>query len=390
MKKGLKYVLVLFLFVVFGFFIGVIFSNNDLNTKLTSININPFILIGLFLLAYFLSTAIHEVAHAIYFILNHMKLRYMSVFVFCLYRVNKHYKFKININNITLFGGIVIPEIPIINSNKELRRVQNIYSEALLVAPLISLLESLLLITALFFTNDILYIELPTLFYFIIFNIFISMTIFISSFIKTENVYGDFPAFKNYRFNDKFATIQLLQYMFFNITWKKDILESEWLIEHFTNKCHSLNKNNITMLDIDMIDLLLNLHRMNFASIDNELANCLAGILENDLLFSLPPHENRNVVFYHLLYYFYLTKKFDKIYLLDKYESKKEEINFTNKYVQEYYENLTKHIMFQEDKSEWLINNISPNSTYNFFKNFESVRKVEIQLINQNNLDENL
>lgn len=390
MRKGLKYIFILCLCIILGGIIGFVCSNIDLINNLMVVQIKPLMLIALFLLASFVSTGIHEMMHAIYFILNHMKLRYMSIFVFCLYKSNKHYKFAINISNISLFSGIVIPEIPVINSKGEFKRVQRVYSEALLAAPLLSLLESLLLIITLFLINKTLYTESPELFYFIIFNIFISGIIFISSFAKTESVYGDFSAFRIYRFDDKFAANQIMQYMFFNATWEKDILESKWLIEHVVKHCRYINSDKITMVDVDMLDLLLTLYRMDFVNIDNDLVDLLARIFDSEVLFSLPSYENRNSFFYHLMYFLYSTKKYDKVYLIDKYETNKEKIRFANKNVEEYYENLTKHIIFKEDKFEWLINNIFPNSMHNFLKIFESVQRTEICLINQNGLGETI
>lgn len=333
MKKFCRYILVLTICILFGIGIGTFMTEFEID-KLFELRIDYATMIGLFVLAILFSITLHELSHAFYFWINKVPLRFVAIFLFGFYKDNKKWKYIFYPNKITLQGGIAIPDLPAINSESQFKKIRKIYSRALLFAPIISFVEAIVAVvvySALFFSG--LSTKNTNVSVFLVFCIFVGLTMFCSSFLKAENIYGDFPAYKLYKENDKLTILQLGQYLIFANNWKQKIMDSEWLVDEILQYARKANAEPRDSTNLGMLDWLIQMEYLGVFEPDDEINGILKSMFEEDKILSeYPQSEERDIFYYYKVKY--PKNPVDdntykiKVTLKEKYKGKKLKANF--------------------------------------------------------------
>ncbi len=383
MKKFCRYIFVLGICILFGIGIGTFVTEFEMD-KLFELRINYAAIIGLFALSMLFSTTLHELSHAFYFWINKIPLRFIAVFLFCFYKDDKRWKFLFYPNKITLAGGIVIPDLPAINSEGQFEKIRKIYSRALLFAPIISFVEAIAAMVAyavlLFSGLSAKYIYISV---FLVFCIFIGLTMFVSSFLKTENLYGDFPAYKLYKENDKRTLLQLAQYLMFANDWKQKIMDSGWLVNEIFKYAKKTNAEPKDSTNLGMLDWVIQLEYLGVFELDDEINGILRSMFEEDKILSeYPQSEERDIFYFHMVYRLLKDGQVEKRVLQEVMNRSSEKL-LKGMPSKEYYSKLTKHLLYGCDDADWLNKNMNPSSSFTLLGLFEPVREVERRIIQQ-------
>ncbi len=379
MKKLISYLIFIILCIAIGGGLGVIISNYKIDYLFT-LDIAPIVFLTLLIVAFLFSVALHEFAHALYFVVHKVPLRFMGIFIFSFLKKDNKCFFSICLNKITVLGGIAIPSLPAIESESDFLKLRKIYSRALLFAPIVSLAEAIICF--------ILYVSLSKynmacsdmIYIFLVLSSFMGLSIFFSSFIKTETIYGDFPAYKAYKNCSALAALQLCQYMSFSEDWKNTLLKSTWLIEHLKTQLKAKQYNEYKLLDLKILDWLIQLDYLNILTLNSDMFKILKDIFNTDYILLLPVGEDRDIFYFHMIYVLNKYRAIEQADLQRNY-SQMESILLVKHPSKEYYIKLTKHLLFNQNYSEWLNKNINPNTTYNLLRVFESVELIEKNII---------
>lgn len=383
MKKVIHYLIFISIFAIIGGISGVIISKLQIDTLLFSkIHVKETLI--LFVLSILSSVALHELAHAVYFLLNKVPLRFVAIFIFFFSRMERKWNVRIRFNNITIMGGIAIPNLPSIKNEREFDRIRKVYSEALLFAPIISFAEAVIFIilyVVLFLTNAA--NEYMNLSIFSVFCSFIGIIIVFSSFIKTENIYGDFWAYKVLKTDDKMASLQLCQYMFFNTDWKTTVSKSTWLINRLMDYAKKIKITTAELMDLKILDWMIQMEYLGVVKMDKEILEILKDFfLSDNVLFNYPQQEDRDVFYYHMIYKLLESGAYEKSILQEKMNVVSPKL-LAGSPLKEYYTKLTEHL-FGYECSEWLLRNKNPSSSYSLLKEFDAMNEIEEKIILQN------
>ncbi|MFA6801368.1 MAG: site-2 protease family protein [Acholeplasmataceae bacterium] len=173
----------------------------------------------IFIVTFYVTLTVHEMTHFISFKLKGIKLRaiYLTVFVF--YKTQTGWKFMINPKLWVLFGGLVVPDLDFIDSDEKYDKTVDAFAVSLLSAPLATIIFALtaligFVITLLFATNPLF---LTIFFIFTILTTLISL-VYIKSFsLSTQNIFGDFVAYKKVKIDPIFQLAQFIQYQKFSL-----------------------------------------------------------------------------------------------------------------------------------------------------------------------------
>lgn len=334
-----------------------------------------FLIIGLIIvLVLFFSIAIHEMGHFIGFKYNKIPVRMLNIYILSLIFDGSKWNLKFNHNGGNV-GGIVVPNLKPVNSHKEFKENQKANARAILGGPIASLL---LVILGNFLLAKDGYIAVIGLSL-----IGINVATLLTCFIKTENVYADFPAYKAYKKDDFFVALMLYQYAAFAVDYK-DVIE-----------------NNGYLRDLLLEGLL---PRINNRQLDLFTVSCVTTFIEGYLagIIDEMPEDIRNYIDYYYNNYQPILEEAEQeankqLLLYISYFYKKEENldkateiyhNFTFKLpkseIFDYWKIQSQQLILGKDNSHYLLNkhNIKPNSNYNIFKKLEGFYYYDL-IINQ-------
>lgn len=384
MKKFCQYILVLVISILCGIGIGTFMIEFEID-KLFEHRIDYATIIGLFVLAMLFSVTLHELSHAFYFWINKVPLRFVAIFLFGFYKDDKKWKFIFYPNKITLAGGIAIPDLPAVNNESQFKRIRKVYSRALLFAPIISFVEAIVALVA---YATLLFSELITKYtnasVFLVFCIFIGFTIFFSSFLKAENIYGDFPAYKLYKENDKKTILQLGEYLIFANNWKQKIMDSDWLVDEILKYARRANAEPGDSTNLGMLDWVIQMEYLGVFELDDEINETLKLMFEeNKILSEYPQSEEQDIFYFHMIYKLLKDGQVEKCVLQERMNQSSKKL-LKGMPSNEYYTRLTKHLLYDCDYTEWLNKNMNPSSSFTLFGLFEPIKEIERRIIQQN------
>ncbi len=211
LKTIKKYKFLIFIVVAFllGFLTAPLFHSGYIPEFMNSFKVRWYIHILLILGLFLLTLALHELAHFMSFMTSGYKNDVIIILFMIFFKKEGKWKFKIDFKLLMLGGGLVMPDLGIINNDEDFNKARKAMQKSLLVAPLFTLISGVLLflITAIFFYKDS--ILVPISVYTLIFSLLYS---YLSS--KESNVVlGDFKAYKRVKNDDLFAKQIMLQYM---------------------------------------------------------------------------------------------------------------------------------------------------------------------------------
>lgn len=218
---------------------------------------------------------------------------------------------------------------------------------------------------------------------FSVFGSFIGIIIVFSSFIKTENIYGDFWAYKVLKTDDKMASLQLCQYMFFNTDWKTTVSKSTWLINRLMDYAKKIKITTAELMDLKILDWVIQMEYLGVVKMDKEILEILKDFfLSDNVLFNYPRQEDRDVFYFHMIYKLLGSGAYEKSILQEKMNVVSPKL-LAGSPLKEYYTKLTEHL-FGQECSEWLLRNKNPSSSYSLLKEFDAMNEIEEKIILQN------
>lgn len=181
----------------------------------------------LFLATFFITLALHELAHFVSFLISGYKNELIIILFLVFYKIDDKWKLKIDFKLLLLGGGLVFPDLGDIADEKDFVKARKAMQTSLLAAPLFTLISSVLFLTLtfiFFYTNTFL---VPFSLYTFLFSMLYTYT----STKETSQIFGDFKAYKKVKTDDNFATVIVSQYASsipdYQIKMMKDYLNNQ-------------------------------------------------------------------------------------------------------------------------------------------------------------------
>lgn len=228
-----------------------------LKDSLKSFNIILYILSPFFF--FFLAILVHELGHLLSFVFSGIKIRALFVLVFIVKRnENNKWRFNIKLSNIKLLGGLVVPNLPIIENDEQYNKVKSKFTKALIAGPIISIIylviSILMFIIFWFFTTNYFLITYSLLQ--MIFITLMTILILMSSKVHTDELYGDFVAYKKFREDEIFALAQISQYTMFSLNDTTNT--DKYIIDRIVKIYQDEQNPKYKLFDLNLISTYIN------------------------------------------------------------------------------------------------------------------------------------
>lgn len=203
---------VLFFFIfcfILGFISMPLFHGGYVQSFLNSFTaIKWYYHILLFIGIFILTLILHELAHFFTFVFLGYENEALIILFFVFYKQNKRWKVTIDFKLLALGGGLAYPNLGDINNQEDFIKAKNAMVKSLIVAPLFTLISGIIL----FFIVAIFLYKIPLLLVFSLYYFIFSLLYTYVSTKETENIKGDFKAYKHVKTDDLFAMLVLFQY----------------------------------------------------------------------------------------------------------------------------------------------------------------------------------
>jgi len=219
MKRIKKWSIALVVSFIFGFVLSFFMDQGITTLFFSSLKEIPwYVYILGFILVFYLTLTIHELGHLISFKVQGVKIRalYLTIFVFV--KENEKLKFKIHPKLWVLFGGLVIPDLAKIESKEDYENTVKIFRNALISAPITTIIYMILSILA--FLLSMIFMDASLLLGLIILHmIYVTLlsSLYIYTFkLNTQSLYGDVVAYRKMKEDPIFTFAQISQYTEFS------------------------------------------------------------------------------------------------------------------------------------------------------------------------------
>lgn len=366
------------LFGAIGGFGIIMFINNI--SKNMDVSIFP--MLAIMILTFYISITLHELGHFFAFILNGIQIRMLTISIFSFIFDGEKWRLRLNRNNIGV-GGIAVPNLTVISNEEEFKKAQKGYANAIIAAPMVTLL--LAIIGALLLLINFLKYRIINP-YLLIFGgtlLLINMFLFFTCFAKSDAVYGDFSAYSLYKNNDFFAALMMYQYAMFSIDYENTRINNSYLkkillrgfeervkdrkTDLFTVSCAT------TFIDEYLIGIMDELPKSIVYYIDYYYEN------KNQIIEKQETEQHR-LLLLHIAYYFEKEGEHEKA--VDIYDSFIKTLSKSP--VFDYWKIQGEQIIFKKDNSKYLLDkkNIKPSSIYSVFKQLDGLYHDEL-ILNQ-------
>lgn len=341
-----------------------------------------FPMLAIMILTFYISITLHELGHFFTFILNGIQMRMLSISIFSFIFDGEKWRLRLNRNNIGV-GGIAVPNLTVISNEEEFKKTQRGYANAIIAAPMVTLL--LAIIGALLLLINFLKYRIINP-YLLIFGgtlLLINMFLFFTCFAKSEAVYGDFSAYSLYKNDDFFAALMMYQYAMFSIDYENTRINNSYLkkillrgfeervkdrkTDLFTVSCAT------TFIDEYLIGIMDELPKSIVYYIDYYYEN------KNQIIEKQETEQHR-LLLLHIAYYFEKEGEHEKA--VDIYDSFIKTLSKSP--VFDYWKIQGEQIIFKKDNSKYLLDkkNIKPSSIYSVFKQLDGLYHDEL-ILNQ-------
>lgn len=190
-----------------------------------------------FFLVFLVVIAFHELAHAIAFRVQGIKIKAIYILFISFIKKNKILLPYFNIHSLKLLGGLVVPEMPTIDNDKDFYKTVKKFKISIVAAPIASVVLSFILFIVLIilmlvnpgssFNEIFITVNLYTL--------LLTLLVNISSSAEAANVHGDYRAYKRFKERDEIFSYMAIENYFIEGT--KAYEESE---EYMYNKLISI------------------------------------------------------------------------------------------------------------------------------------------------------
>lgn len=366
------------LFGAIGGFGIIMFINNI--SKNMDVSIFP--MLAIMILTFYISITLHELGHFFAFILNGIQIRMLTISIFSFIFDGEKWRLRLNRNNIGV-GGIAVPNLTVISNEEEFKKAQKGYANAIIAAPMVTLL--LAIIGALLLLINFLKYRIINP-YLLIFGgtlLLINMFLFFTCFAKSEAVYGDFSAYSLYKNDDFFAALMMYQYAMFSIDYENTRINNSYLKEILLRGFEERVKDRktdlftvscaTTFIDEYLIGIMDELPKSIVYYIDYYYEN------KNQIIEKQETEQHR-LLLLHIAYYFEKEGEHEKA--VDIYDSFIKTLSKSP--VFDYWKIQGEQIIFKKDNSKYLLDkkNIKPSSIYSVFKQLDGLYHDEL-ILNQ-------
>jgi hypothetical protein len=339
----------------------------------------------IFLSVYFLAVAAHETGHFIGFVINGIEMRALFITSFLFIKDSGRWKLKFRPNNITLLGGIAIPDLKTVKDREDFERQRKAYAQAILAGPIASVLLCLMILL-LSVPLILLLHDRYVLSAFFIASLSITViTIFllVTCIVKTETVIGDFPAYRLCRDNPSFVAMQLYQYAIFSSdpdrVRRENIYLKDLILDDLKRK-HQ--KRDFSIFTLNAVDIFLAEY---LVGITGELPDVTEEFIRSLLLSpvvrgKISASEVGTILWFHIVRLLNQREE-TRESALEEYQFLAENINLKNP-VNQYLKKQAEHFLGLADHSAFLRDkrNIRVSSVHGIWKNFEGYYVDELRL----------
>lgn len=365
-----KIYLISFSILCFCLVIGVIYNDKSRHSLFKTICV-------FIIFVYYVSVAIHELAHFVTYKLFKVQMRAICFTPFCFINNGVEWKVKVNWNNIGL-GGAAIPNLVVVKDDNDFIKIKKAFAYSMLVATTASIV--LIIIGTILATLGYTMFNNETMGILGSFLIFVNFIIVLGCFTKSENVLGDFFAYRCFLKDDDIVTSLIYNYSKLSMSYHEIRKNNTYLREKLLNCFESKIKENI----IDLDALVITTGFINEFLIDNTVLPDQVNRYINEFWEKSEQFEKgRNTEIFknfvtRVAYYFEYTGNHElalKIYT--KYIS-----NFTDRIADKYKKIQAEQIILHKDNSDYLNKreNIKPDSFYSFYRLFDGYLADEIVL----------
>lgn len=345
-------------------------------------DVSIFPMLAIMILTFYISITLHELGHFFAFILNGIQIRMLTISIFSFIFDGEKWRLRLNRNNIGV-GGIAVPNLTVISNEEEFKKAQKGYANAIIAAPMVTLL--LAIIGALLLLINFLKYRIINP-YLLIFGgtlLLINMFLFFTCFAKSEAVYGDFSAYSLYKNDDFFAALMMYQYAMFSIDYENTRINNSYLKEILLRGFEERVKDRktdlftvscaTTFIDEYLIGIMDELPKSIVYYIDYYYEN------KNQIIEKQETEQHR-LLLLHIAYYFEKEGEHEKA--VDIYDSFIKTLSKSP--VFDYWKIQGEQIIFKKDNSKYLLDkkNIKPSSIYSVFKQLDGLYHDEL-ILNQ-------
>lgn len=295
-------------------------------------------------LALFLVILMHELGHAVTFIKYGIKIK--AIYVLCFAFVNDNgWKIRFNFRFLLMLGGIVIPDLVIVDSQSKEDEVVNIFKKVLLAGPNTSIIYGIVIFLMWFislFTS--LYGLSGFLFTLMLVTSIMTLLVVLSSKVSRPGIYGDYAAIKAFDNDSIFKLTYLLQLTSL-IKRDQNSLTYLWkkVVETLENNGYYSHKMYPNLLQ----------HYVYETTFEDAIGCTSINLKIDKLMNRLPLNSDGYALYFQMMYYYASNNDFSKVYQLindekfDRFE--------VDKQVQLYQLKLTNHLLGFKDESSWLL-----------------------------------
>ncbi|MCU0104502.1 hypothetical protein N7603_02405 [Acholeplasma vituli] len=208
MKKRYRF-LILFIFLIGLFFLMEwIFPNYLTNWLKGFIQIPFYGHVILFFGTFFGVVLLHELAHALAFVIRSVSLKVIMVLCFIFYKSDR-WHVAIDFKLLALGGGIVMPHFSEIKVQSDLVQYQNSTAYSLIFAPTFTIVFSLVL----FIINIVFFHQTAWLTVMNLYVLLFSLIFTYTSTLQASGMYGDFVAYKKVKTDPVFGLSVISQFV---------------------------------------------------------------------------------------------------------------------------------------------------------------------------------
>ncbi len=176
------------------------------------------------IVVFYVSLTLHELGHLLSFVFQGVKIRALYITMFIFYKTDKGWRFKINPKLWVLLGGLVVPDLEVIDSDEVFEKIKKKFSNALIAAPIVTIVlwvvTLISFILVLLYSNHLFLIGSMTM-------ITIYLTLLTLLYVHTFRLsnplfYGDFVAYNKMKEDPIFQAAQIGQYTMFSLKPSKE------------------------------------------------------------------------------------------------------------------------------------------------------------------------
>lgn len=262
----------------------------------------------IFLIALIFTIIVHEIVHAIVFIVQGVKLRMIYFFPLRFVWNGKKKNIKFFPSLQLGLGGIVLPQLPIIDSEKDYQEFKRKYRISLLAAPLFSLAVALLSLFLVVATTKYVDEDFQS-YYFLFFSALFIFGIFINatSFLNFGGLVGDYSAAKKLKKDEIYSLILLYNlFLLLDADVKKEIrTKKSFLLDKIHHQAKNLNEkiespSGISIASSSLFEKLMIFEKESAVLNEEELKKieALFESIENKVMFEVYFRFLQRVIFY--------------------------------------------------------------------------------------------